>query len=350
LRNSLIRLWQCAPDSEAVFKGPGPTNSFKKAWLIIAQRLYRLLSGRRPMGNEMTGLRALTAFLVLLSVALLSGAENPVPDSLRELARLKQESNPARLEALQKILQERGISYEIQSFESVPSPHGRTKGTNLLLAFGNGPREITVGAHYDALELRGGGLIDGMVDNGASTIILVRIAEILKGRKLRHRVRIVFFDMEETGLLGSQAYVAAHKSGIIAAINLDVAGFGDTLGYGFGKAPGVAQIQKALLMACAEQLLTCMGFENFPPGDDRSFQNANIPAISISFVPRLAALQAGLLLNGGENSGLEKGFVPEVFKIIHTPEDNLSKIEPAALDLGFQIVLNTLLRIDAALE
>jgi aminopeptidase-like protein len=189
-----------------------------------------------------------------------------------------------------------------------------------------------------------------MVDNGASTIILVRVAAALKSRNLRHRVRVVFFDMEETGLLGSQAYVAAHKSDIAAAINLDVAGFGDTLGYGFGKAPGVARIQKALLMSCAEQLLLCMGSENFPPGDDRSFQRANLPVISIGFAPRLAMLQMGLLLNGGENSGLEKGFVPEVFKVIHTPEDNLGKIDPATLDLGFQIVLNTVLKLDAAIE
>jgi len=298
----------------------------------------------------MTGRRVITFCFLCLSVVLLCGAEDPAPDSLRELARLKQDSNPARLDALQKILQDRGISSELQSFESVPSPHGRTRGNNLLLTFGTGPREITLGAHYDALELREGGLIDGMVDNGAGAIILVRVADALKGRKLRHRVRIVFFDMEETGLLGSQAYVAAHKSDIIAAINLDVAGFGDTLGYGFGKAPGVAQIQKALLTACAEQLLMCLGSGNFPPGDDRSLQNANIPVISVGFVPRLVALQAGLLLNGGENSGLEKGFVPEIFKIIHTPEDNLSKIEPATLDLGFQVVLNTVLKMDAVLE
>jgi Zn-dependent M28 family amino/carboxypeptidase len=298
----------------------------------------------------MRGRRVFTTCFLLLSVGLLYGAEDPVPDSLRELARLKQDSNPARLEALQKILQERGIPFELQTFESRPSPHGRTKGTNLLLTFGTGLREITLGAHYDALELAGGGLIDGMVDNGASAIILVRVADALKGRTLRHRVRIVFFDMEETGLLGSQAYVAEHKSDIVAAMNLDVAGFGDTLGYGFGKAQGVAQIQKALLMACAEQILMCMGSENFPPGDDRSFQNANIPVISVGFAPRLAALQAGLFLSGGENSGLEKGFVPQIFKIIHTPEDNLSKIEPATLNLGFQVVLNTVLKMDAALE
>jgi len=298
----------------------------------------------------MTNRRILPVWLILLSVNLLHGVQSPFPDSLRDLARLKQDSNPARLEALQKILQERGIPYELQTFESSASPHGRTKGTNLIVSFGNGPREITLGAHYDALEWPGGGMVDGMIDNGAATIILVRVAEALKGRDLRHRVRIVFFDMEEIGLVGSRAYVASRKSEIVAAIILDIAGYGDALGYGFGKAKETARIRKALLMACAEQLLACVDSPNYPTSDDRSFQNANIPVVSLGFSPRLAAMQAWLLLNGGESSGMEKGLVPQVFTIIHSPEDNIGRIDPAALDLEYTLVLNTLLKLDAARE
>ncbi|MBP1623191.1 MAG: Zn-dependent exopeptidase [Acidobacteria bacterium] len=298
----------------------------------------------------MTKRRILPVWLLLLPVSLLHGAQNPFPDSLRDLARLKQDSNPARLEALQKMLQERGIPYELQTFESGASPHGRTQGTNLIVSFGNGPREITLGAHYDALELPGGRMVDGMIDNGAATIILVRVAEALKGRDLRHRVRIVFFDMEEIGLVGSRAYVASRKSEIVAAIILDIAGYGDALGYGFGRAKETARIRKALLMACADQLLTCVDSPNYPTSDDRSFQNANIPVVSLGFSPRLAAMQAWLLLNGGESSGMEKGLVPQVFTIIHSPEDNIGRIDPAALDLEYTLVLNTLLKLDAARE
>ena len=292
----------------------------------------------------------LPGWVLLFSVGLLCGFQNPAPDPLRDLARLKQDSNPARLEALQKTLQERGIPCELRTFESGPTPHGRTKGTNLIVSFGQGLREITLGAHYDALELPGGGMVDGMIDNGAAAIILVRVAEALKGRDLRHRVRIVFFDMEETGMVGSQAYVAANKSGIAAAVILDIAGFGDALGYGFGYTKETVQIRKALLMSCAEQLVTCVDSPNYPSSDDRSFQAASIPVVSLGFSPRLAAIQAWLLLNGGENSGMEKGFVPPVFRIIHTPEDNIGKIDPAAIDLEYKLVLSTLLKLDAALD
>ena len=286
---------------------------------------------------------------LLLSVGLLFGAQNPVPEPLRDLAQLKQDSNPARLEALQKMLRERGIPYELQPFESQASPHGRTKGTNLIVTLGKGPREITLGAHYDALELPGGGMVDGMIDNGAAAIILVRVAEGLKGRDLHHRVRVVFFDMEETGMVGSRAYVSAHKPEIDAAIILDIAGLGrDALIYGSGKAAGTDRVIKSFLMSCAQQLLTCIGSENYPASDDRSFQNANIPVISFAMGPRLILYQFWLMLNGGKNSGLEKGFMPPFFTIIHSPEDNISKIDPVALDLEYTLVLDTVLRLDAA--
>jgi Zn-dependent M28 family amino/carboxypeptidase len=287
--------------------------------------------------------------VLLLSAGLLFGAQNPVPESLRDLAQLKQVSNPARLEALQKMLRERGIPYELQPFESQASPHGRTKGTNLIVTFGKGPREITLGAHYDALELPGGGMVDGMIDNGAAAIILVRVAEGLKGRDLHHRVRVVFFDMEETGMVGSQAYVAAHKPEIDAAIIMDIAGLGrDALIYGSGKATGTDLVKKSFLMSCAQQLLTCIDSENYPASDDRSFQNANIPVVSFAMGPRLSLYQFWLMLNGGEKSGLEKGFMPSVFTVIHSPEDNISKIDPVALDLEYKLLLDTVLRLDAA--
>jgi hypothetical protein len=290
-----------------------------------------------------------TGFLFVFAGLLYCG-ENPAPDTLRDLARLKQNSNPARLEALEKILQEHAIPYKLETFDSKASQHGRTKGTNVVITFGTGSKEITLGAHYDALELNQGGLIDGMIDNGAATITLVRVAEALKGRPLHHRVRIVLFDLEEIGMVGSRAYVAAHKSDIVAAINLDIAGFGDSFVYGFGIAAGTDGIRKVFRAVCDERLLTCMDSAAFPDSDDRSFQDADIPVISIAMLPRVALYQFWLLLNGGSSSGLEKGFVPQVFKIIHSPEDNVSKIEPAALDLELQVVLDTVMKLDAAPE
>lgn len=292
--------------------------------------------------------------LLLTSACALRAAEPPAPDPLRDLAHLRQESNPARLEALQEILRERGLSFELQTFNAKESPHGHKKGTNVVMAFGpsgSTAREITVGAHYDAVEWKDGKMSQGMVDNGAGAIILLRVAEALKDRPLRHRIRVVLFDKEEVGLLGSKAYVARRKPGeIAAAVNVDIAGFGDVVVYGMGKTEGDARLQETMGAICAERRLTCMEFPTFPPGDDRSFQTAGIPVVSIGFLPRLQAHQLWLFLNGGKDSGLQQGWMPPILKIIHTPEDTLDKVDPGTLDLATGLVLDTVLRLDGGME
>ncbi len=301
----------------------------------------------------MTIRRCLAVSLLLLtSGCALRAAEAPAPDPLRDLARLRQESNPARLEELKKILHERDIPFELQTFESQVTPLGRKVGTNLITSFGSGQREITVGAHYDTLEWKKSGTVaDGMIDNGAATIVLVRVAEALKGRALRHRVRVVLFDKEEVDLGGSKAYVSGRKAGeIAAAINLDIAGFGDTVIYGLGKTEGDARLHELVGAVCGERRLSCLEFPQFPRGDDRNFQEAGIPVISIGFLPRLQAHQLWLFLNGGKNSGLQEGWVPPILKIIHTPEDTIDKVDPGTLDLATGLVLDTLLRLDGGME
>ena len=301
----------------------------------------------------MTTRRCLIAALLLLSSACaLWGTEAPAPDPLRDLGRLRQESNPARLDALKEILHERVLPFELQTFESKVSPLGRKAGTNVVMSFGSGAREITVGAHYDAFEWKDNGKISqAVVDNGAAAIVMLRVAGALKDRPLRHRIRVVLFDKEEVDLGGSKAYVASRKPGeIAAAVNVDIAGFGDAVVYGLGKTEGDARLHEVLGAVCAERRLPCLEFPKFPTGDDKSFQAAGIPAVSIGFLPRLEAHQLWIFLNGGKESGLQEGWVPPILKIIHTPEDTLDKIDPGTLDLATGLVLDTLLRLDAGLE
>lgn len=300
----------------------------------------------------MTGQRCLIAPLLLLtSACALFAADPPAQDPLRDLARLRQESNPARLEALKEILRERGLAFELQRFESKASPLGHKEGTNIVMTFGSGEREITVGAHYDAFEWKDTGKVShAMVDNGAGAIVIVRVAEALKDRPLRHRVRVILFDKEEVGLQGSKAYVAGRKAGeIAAAINLDIAGFGDSVVYGLGRTEGDGRLQEVLGAICAERRLACLELQKFPAGDDRSFIAAGIPTVSIGFLPRLQAHQLWLFLNGGKDSGLPEGWEPPILKIIHSPEDTLEKIDPGTLDLATGLVLDTLLRLDGGM-
>jgi Zn-dependent M28 family amino/carboxypeptidase len=296
--------------------------------------------------------RASAALLSILFGSGLAAQPAAPPEPLADLARLDKPTNAGRLAALREILTERGLAFEVQTFAG-GKKDAPAEGANVVLGSSSGSagaREIVVGAHYDAVMLKDGTLSHGMVDNGASVVVLLRVAEALKGRKLAHPVRIVFFDQEEIGLLGSKSFVAGRKAETIAAaINLDIAGYGDTLVFGELAGERNLPVYRAVRRVCAGRDLACLGFATFPPSDDRSFEAAGIPNVSLAFLGRAEAHQLWLLMNGGPDSGLRQDLRPRIFGTIHTPQDTLDKIDPKTLDLAAGVVLDTLQELDAAL-
>jgi len=290
----------------------------------------------------------LRSIRTLFLLALLLGTSAVEATPLQDLAKLQVDTNAGRLAALRGLLKERGIPFEVQAFEG---------GSNVVVAFeaknpGNGGREIVVGAHYDAVKLKDGTLSRGMVDNGAGVIALAGLAEGLRGKPLRHPVRVVFFDQEEAGLLGSKAFVAARKPAeIAAAVNVDIVGYGDSLIFGGGKKEGNAPVDRALQRVCAARRLACLEFPEFPSGDDLSFDAAGVPNISVAFLPAVEAHQLWLFLNGGqEKSGLRRDFLPPILSAIHTPGDTLDKVDPATLERTPGVLLEIVLELDATLD
>jgi hypothetical protein len=80
---------------------------------------------------------------------------------------------------------------------------------------------IVVGAHLDSV-----GTGSGINDNGSGSSALLEMAQQINKFKLRNKVRFVWFSAEESGLLGSEAYVAslddAQRSRIAAMLNFDM--------------------------------------------------------------------------------------------------------------------------------
>lgn len=281
-----------------------------------------------------------------LALLLLAGSAAAQTTPLQDLARLQKETNAERREALSALLKERGIPFEVQAFDDAAGG-----GSNLLVTLGSGSREIVVSAHYDAVKLKDGKLSRGMVDNGAGVLALAGLAQSLRDRPLRHRVRIAFFDREETGLGGSKAYLAARQPGeIAAAVNVDILAYGDAFLYGGGKKDGNAPVYRAVQRVCAARRLTCLEFPVFPAGDDRSFEAAGIPNVSLGLLPRTEAHQLWLFLNGGKESGLREGFLPPVLSVIHTPGDTLDRVDAAVLERTPGVLLDLVLELDAALD
>src|SRR5262245_29286179 len=163
-------------------------------------------------------------------------------------------SNEARFEAITAVLRARNIPFTVERF-SIAKPLGReprTEGRNIVATFGSGANPIVVGAHYDAVRLQDGTLSHGATDNAGSSVILTKIAESLMAQPPAGRVTLVWFDMEELGLIGSQKYVEGHAADHIGAmVNLDVNAYGDTLLFGSSRGAANAAPRKAVLETCA---------------------------------------------------------------------------------------------------
>jgi Zn-dependent M28 family amino/carboxypeptidase len=285
-------------------------------------------------------------FTIFALVIVLQTVPAPVqPEGLVEDVRKLEsaETNEARFDALTAQLRARNLTFTIEPF-NIEKPIGReprTEGRNVVVSLGEGSEELVVGAHYDAVRLPDATLSKGAVDNAASTVLLVRLAEALGADKLPLRVRIVWFDMEELGLIGSARYVQQHASDrIVAMLNLDINAFGTTLVFGPSERADNAAIRRAFVQTCAAEDVSCVGFPQMPPGDDRSFVKSGIPAISFGIVPAAEAHQLWLMLNAGPTAGLAQGTVPAILRTIHTADDTSAKVDGATMARVFRFALS----------
>lgn len=290
----------------------------------------------------------LAAALALLAFSAPAAAADDAAWVKPYLQRLVKPTNLARFEALKALLDEKGVAYAVHEFPGSEASKGEA-GRNIVVTLGDGPRDLVVTAHYDAEKLENGTLVEGVVDNGASTVALVKLAEAARSLGLKHRLVIVFFDQEELGLLGSKAWISSiDKSRIDAVVNFDVVGYGDTVVYGGVKNDAGGKIGTTMEVVCVRRAVDCMRFPAYPPSDDRSFAAAGIPVISVGVQPAADAHQMWLLMNRGRDAGLAEGVLPRVFTLIHTPEDKMSAIEPAAVDLAFNVARDMVKALDAA--
>lgn len=271
---------------------------------------------------------ALFALITLLQTV--PGPAQPASGLVEDARRLSAATtNEARFDALTTLLRSRGLLFAIEPF-TIEKPIGReprTEGRNVVVTLGDGREEVVMGAHYDAARLPDGSLSRGAVDNAASSVMLIRVAEALRAEALPVRVRIVWFDMEELGLLGSAHYVKQHASVRVAAmLNFDINAYGNTIVFGPAELAANAALRRTFVETCAAEDIACVGFAQMPPGDDRSFVKAGIPTISVGIIPAVEVHQLWLIMNAGASSGLAQGTAPSILRTIHTAEDAPEKL------------------------
>lgn len=171
-----------------------------------------------------------------------------------------------------------------------------SKGYNVVaeLPGSERPDEVVIlGAHLDSWHTG-----TGATDDGASCAVMMEALRILQasGAKPRRTVRMVLFDGEEQGLLGSQAYVKAHYGSssepkpefgkLVAYFNMD-AGAGQVRGLSVFGPPAAAQVLRDLLAPFKD--LGAVGANanrsRLPKPDYADitvFSHAGLPAIGLS--------------------------------------------------------------------
>ena len=111
---------------------------------------------------------------------------------------------------------------------------------------------VIVGAHLDHVGSQAGLLFPGANDNASGAAGVLEIAKAFIRNKIKPAISVIFvlFAGEEQGLNGSKHFVESWKNdydNIIAMLNLDCVGYGDSIQVGNGKsAPVLWQIAKQI--------------------------------------------------------------------------------------------------------
>ncbi len=151
---------------------------------------------------------------------------------------------------------------------------------------------LVVGAHYDGHDIS-----PGAMDDATGTVLTLELAHILAPLQgqFKRTIRLVAFDAEELGVLGSQKYVDAHRNdldNIALMINLDNAA-GPVASHGF-LTSGLKDTQ-AVLSFYARDFGYPLSFKDgvVTASDNFPFFMQGIPAICMMARPEDSALGRG---------------------------------------------------------
>ncbi len=241
----------------------------------------------------------------------------------------------ARGQAIKSRLSSLGLKSREETFVA-----GDLKGTNISADLGGpaGAPLLLIGAHYDRVD-KG----RGATDNASGSAAVLELAADLKAHPLKnHRVAVVFWDLEERGLLGSKAYVSnasSEKSALY--VNFDVFGWGDTLW--MVRPAATPRLDAETTAAAKANAFLLSAGEAYPPTDHLAFQKAGWPAVSFSLVGKD---EIDGILAAFKGHQAESG-MPKVMAVIHSDHDTVDELDSANIPTALRTVEDALRAWDA---
>jgi hypothetical protein len=249
---------------------------------------------------------------------------------------LAKSNKEVRFSNLLKILESNNLAYEVcdakfrnHHVKNIIVPVNRTYGE----------KRFVLSAHYDNF--------DGSTaanDNSSGVAVLIKLAQFMQKVKLIYSYDIVFFDREEYEDRGSEQYIEnIGKDNILGAINIDTCGFGNTIILGPKKnlADSIFQfITKETLEQHLIQLI-----KKTPGSDERSFENVDIPNLSVGIVPSedipsiLAIIECEV---EGKDPSTVEGLRPPTFvETTHNgTKDNIKYVSENPMQITYKFLKN----------
>lgn len=241
--------------------------------------------------------------------------------------------SPSRGQAIQQALTEAGMRADTVTFQ-----HKDLRGTNLIARIpgAGGKPLLLLGAHYDQVEVG-----HGVTDNAAGSAVVLALARRFQQRPLaNHRIAVAFWDLEEKGLLGANAYVIEGGEKPALYVNFDVFGWGDTL---WMMAPDATHP----LVVASDAATRSRGIEfaagkQYPPTDHLAFLRAGWPAVSYSLVDHGEIELTLRVFRHQEVSSL-----PKVMRVIHSAADTMEQVDATQVEVAIDAVEAALRSWDA---
>ena len=239
----------------------------------------------------------------------------------------------ARRASIRSLLSDAGLAASETSFTA-----NELQGTNLLAPVsGNAVQPLLLlGAHLDQVSVG-----DGVTDNASGSSVVLALARRFREEPLQHhRVSVAFWDLEEKGLLGANAYVTDGGEKPALYVNFDVFGWGDTL---WMMTPDPAHP----LVATSQSATHGVGIglssgDKYPPTDHLPFLKAGWPAVSYSLVGKDEIAPILEVFGGGKPAAM-----PKVMTVIHSARDTLAEINADQVETGIDAVEAALREWDA---
>jgi hypothetical protein len=119
-----------------------------------------------------------------------------------------------------------GYSPETQPFTAAAGNKSITSANVVAVKNGTSSQEIIVGAHYDSTDAG-----PGADDNASGVAVMLEVAKLIQNASTPYTIRFIAFGAEESGLLGSYAYLNQMSQeefeNVITMIDLDSLVAGD---------------------------------------------------------------------------------------------------------------------------